>query len=241
MIKEPFYTANDQGEATMRIDHPSDLVLSPHKEVITGLKSFSKVSKAAPKVRTAKECKEDGNAALKQKELLRAHASYTEGLRLVTENAEVKDNLAYDISRNRAHVNLLLNRLDEAKADAMAAIINVEDQKHKDLDSKAYFRAGCAAYNLGEFQEAKGFFGAQQKLSPNDKDATANLRKIEMRLREQATGIYDFEKIQAGLRLGRPRIDAANFTRNTMIKESPGHGRGLYATSDVKPGDIILC
>lgn len=241
MIKDPFYTLNDHGEATIRIDHPSDLVLSPHNEVITGLKPSSKVSKPAPKVRTAKECKEDGNAALKQKELLGAHASYTEGLRLVADNAEAKDNLAYDILRNRAHVNLLMNRLDEAKADAVAAVTNVEDQNHRDLDSKAYFRAGCAAYSLGEHQEAQGFFEAQQSLSPNDKDATANLQKIEVRLREQATGTYDFDRIQADLRLGRPRIDAANFTRNTMIKESHGHGRGVYATSDMNPGDIILC
>jgi len=44
--------------------------------------------------------------------------------------------LAYDLLQNRAHVNLILNRLDE---DVLSSLTGPEDQKYKDLDSKAYF------------------------------------------------------------------------------------------------------
>lgn len=160
---------------------------------------------------------------------------------MVTKNAGAEDALTHDIFRNRAHLNLLLDRLDEAKADAMAALTKMEDQRHKYLDSKAYFRAGCAAYKLGEFEVAKSFFGAQHRLSPGDKDAALNLQRTECRLREQTTGVYDFEKINARLSLGRPRTDAASFTQKTEIKASLRHGRGLYAATDMNPGDIVLC
>jgi tetratricopeptide (TPR) repeat protein len=251
-VKEPYFTLSDQGDPTLRIDHPSDLVVctdslrtdSPHSSTEEVGDSEGAVSATAPTAlaaKTARECKEEGNAALKQQALLLALANYTQGLQLVTTDGAAKEDLACDLFRNRAHVSLVLNRLDEAKADALASLTGLEDQKHKDLDSKAYFRAGCAAYNLGEFQEAKRFFEEQQGLTPSDKDATVRLRKTELRLQEQATGVYDFNKIKAGLSMARPRVDAASFTRNVKVGQSPGRGRGLFATRDMDSGEIILC
>ncbi|KAF4627530.1 hypothetical protein G7Y89_g10624 [Cudoniella acicularis] len=251
VVKEPYFTLNDQGEPTLRIDHPSDLVCTDFlradssdfstKEVGDSQSAFSATTPTALTAKTAREYKEDGNAALKQQALLLAHANYTQGLQLVTKDSAVKEELACDLFRNRAHINLVLNRLDEAKADALASLTGLEDQKHKELDSKAYFRAGCAAHNLGDFQEAKRFFEEHQKLTPGDKHAAALLRKTESRLKEQASGMYDFKKIKVSLAMGRPRVDAASFTLNTKVGESPGHGRGLFATRDMAFGEIILC
>jgi hypothetical protein len=251
-VKEPYFTLSDQGDPTLRIDHPSDLVvcadslhtnspLSSAKEVGDSEGAIVATAPTALAAKTAREYKEEGNTALKQQALLRAHASYTQGLQLITWSGAGKEDLAYDLFRNRAHLNLALNRLDEAKADALASLTGLEDQDHKDLDSKAYFRAGRAAHNLGEFQEAKRFFEEQQRLRPGDKDITASLRKTELRLQEQLTGVYDFKKIKAGLVMARPRVDAASFTRNTKVGKSPGRGRGLFATRNMDSGEIILC
>ncbi|KAF2475065.1 SET domain-containing protein [Lindgomyces ingoldianus] len=231
VIKEPYFTLTDQGEATIRIDHPSDLIVC-RDEIIAN---------TAEKV--ASTCKDRGNAALKQQDLWLAHAKYTEGLKVARQEivSNTNPDLARDISRNRAHVNLILNQLDEAKTDAKASLTGRQDQRSKDLDSKAYFRAGCAAYNLGEYQEAKGFFEEQQKLTPGDKDASTNLRKIRMRLHEQETGIYDWEKIRDGLSRARPRVDAASFINNTNVRDSPGRGRGLFASRDIPAEGIIMC
>jgi tetratricopeptide (TPR) repeat protein len=244
VIKEPYFTLSDQeGEATLRIDHPSDLVVCTD-EIANSLTSTNGVNGHAEDTeKIARMCKDKGNAALKQQDLPLAHAKYTEGLKVARQDVVSNTNpdLARDISRNRAHVNLLLNQLDEAKTDAKASLIGREDERSKVLDSKAYFRAGSAAYNLGEYQEAKSFFEEQLKLMPGDKNASANLRKTETRLREQETGRYDFKKIKAGLSRASPRVDAANFIRHTKVKDSSGRGRGMFATRDIPTGEIVMC
>jgi tetratricopeptide (TPR) repeat protein len=251
-IKEPYFTLSDQGEPTLRIDHPSDLVVcmdnlrtdSPYSSTSETNDSGGAAAPAALAAKTARECKEEGNAALKQRSLLLAHANYTQGLQLFTRDGAAKEALTCDLFRNRSFVNLVLNRLDEAKADALASLTGLEDRNHKELDSKAYSRAGSAAYNLGEFQEAKSFFEEQQRLTPGDKDAAASLRKTELRLLEQATGVYDFKKIKARLITAHPnhlRVDTASFTSNANVGESPGCGRGLFAAREMNSGEIILC
>ncbi|RDL33978.1 SET-containing protein [Venustampulla echinocandica] len=251
-VKEPYFTLSDQGDPTLRIDHPSDLVVckdvfrtdsprSPTEELGDLEGAVSATAHTSPAGNTAREWKEEGNAALKQQNLLLAHENYTQGLQLVTRDGAAKEDLVCDLFRNRAYVNLILNRLDEARADALASLTGLEDQKNKELDSKAYFRAGCAAYDLGEFQEAKRFFEEQQRLTPDRKDAAARLRQTELRIQEQDTGVYDFKKIKAGLSVGRPRVDAASFTRNVRVGESPGRGRGLFANRDIDSGEIIIC
>lgn len=245
-IKEPYFTLSDQGDPTLRIDHPSDLVVctdSLHTSTpyppVEGARTFED-DVVAPEQKTPTEWKEEGNAALKQKDIPLAHANYTKGLQLMPSDGAAKEDLAYDLFRNRAYVNLILNRYDEAKADALASLTGREEQNSKDLDSKAYFRAGSAAYQLGEFLEAKRFFEEHQRLTPGPKDTT-RLRLTELRIKEQATGGYNFKKIKAGLSEARPRVDAASFTRNVTIRESPGRGRGLFTTRDLNSGDVILC
>jgi len=223
-IKEPYFTLNDQNEPTIRIDHPSDLVVTD-----TGDKS----------AKSAKACKEAGNTALKRTELAEAHENYSKGLSLIKEGEE---DLARDIHRNRALVNLQLHRYDEAKTDALASIINDDnDPKHKDLNSKAHSRAGTAAYNSGDYTEAKRLFASKLNLSPGDKEANTYVRAIEARLKEQDIGSYDFKKIRANLSQTRSRIDVASYTGKTAVKATANAGRGLFATQDIKANDLIIC
>lgn len=248
VVKEPYFTLTDQGEATLRVDHPSDLVVCRDEVANRGLNLDSEgkdhAGDAVAEVeKMARTCKDEGNAALERHNLPLAYAMYTEGLKLASQDVVYSPNpdLPRDLSRNRAHVNLLLNQFDEAKTDAKASLTNNPDQRSRDLDSKAYFRAGYASYNLGEYQEAQGFFTAQQTLAPDNKNASAYLRKIQARLREQDTGAYDFPKLRAGLSRSRPRVDAASFTRHTAVGASPGRDRGLFATRDVPGGGVVMC
>lgn len=248
VIKEPYFTLTDQGEATLRIDHPSDLIVC-RDEIANGSRtSANKVTghaedDAAAAEKIARMCKDEGNAALKQQNLPLAHTRYTEGMKVARQNVASNTNtdLTRDISRNRAHVNLLLNQLDDAKIDANASLIGRDDRQSKALDSKAYFRAGCAAYNLGEYQEAKGFFEEQREIVHGILDVRADLQKIEMRLREQETGTYDWKKIRAGLSRACPRVNAANFICDTEVRDSLGRGRGLFATRDIPAGGMVMC
>jgi tetratricopeptide (TPR) repeat protein len=236
IIKEPYFTLTEQGEPTLRIDHPSDLVIC-HEEGTKDWADAAAAEKAATRFKT------QGNNALKKQDLPLAHEKYTTGLAIAKQDIVAGENpdLARDIFRNRAYVNLLLGRLDEVKTDARASLTGRDDQKSKELDSKAYYRAGSASYNQSRWQEAKCFFQEAQKLTPDDKDAKVQLKKIEARLREEEAGGYNLMKIRTGLSKARSRVDAGNFIKNTVVKDSPGKGRGLYATRDLAPGETVMC
>jgi tetratricopeptide (TPR) repeat protein len=246
IIKEPYFTLTDDGEPTIRIDHPSDLVVVPESEAwSTNGTNGEATDDAAAAEKKARSCKDQGNAALEKQNLPLAHARYSEGLRVARQDIVYNTNpdLARDLSRNRAHVNLLLNQLDEAKADAKAALIGKEDDpRSRELDSKAFFRAGMAAYHLGDYHEAKELFEQRQKLTPdiNPKETQAMLRRIQIHLDEQEAGTHDLKKLRAGLSRARPRVDAASFVGKTAVKDSPGRGRGLFATRDIPAGEIVM-
>lgn len=225
-VKEPYFTINEQGEPTIRVHHPSDLIRMPDEE-------NGKI------IRTPQKCKDLGNASLKKKEFWEAHSFYTQGLQSKAKPGE--DDISKDIYRNRAHVNLILNRFDEAKADGIASITGIDDEKHKLLDSKANFRAGSAAYSLGEYEESQKLFKTALGLSPDDKDAQTYLRSIDARLNEQRTGEYNFNKMRLKLSKSRSRVDAATFSNRITIGKSPLGGRGMFAAQDIKAGELILC
>jgi tetratricopeptide (TPR) repeat protein len=233
VIKEPYFTLTDEGEATIRIDHPSDLVSLTNEVAKEDLKDAAAAEKAATK------CKNKGNAALKEQDLPEAYARYSEGLEIATDHSIAS--LARDIARNRAYVSLLLGQLDEVLEDAKASLIREDDQRSKDLDSKAYFRAGSAAYTLGQYPLAQKLFEEQQKLTPGDKDGKTYLKRIAVRTREQESGSHDFTKMRVNLSKARSRVDAATFIGKTEVKDSANKGRGLFATRDIAAGDLIMC
>jgi tetratricopeptide (TPR) repeat protein len=230
VIKEPYFTMTEQGEATIRVDHPSDLVSLTDEIADSELKNAEKA---------ATKCKNKGNAALKEQDMPEAHARYSEGLKIATEHS--LSSLARDIARNRAYVSLLLGQFDGVLEDAKASLIREDDQRSKDLDSKAYFRAGSAAYSLGQYPLAKKLFEEQQKLSPGDKDAKLYLKRINIRLKEQENGTHNLTKLSVDTTKARSRVDAANYTGHTEVKDSASRGRGLFATRNIAAGEIIMC
>jgi tetratricopeptide (TPR) repeat protein len=229
IVKDPYFTLNDQGEATLRLDHPSDLV-ALRDEIPNNIKDAEKA---------AASCKKKGNAALKEQDLPEACARYVDGVKIAS--LHDKPDLLRDTSRNLAHVHLLLGQFDQAITAAKASYIGGDDPRSKDLDSKACFRAGGAAYSLGDFLAAKSFFEEQQKLTPDDKDGKVFLKRSALRLREQDTGVHDFAKIRLGFSQARPRVDTATFIANTTIKTSSGKGRGLFAIRNIAVGEVVMC
>ncbi|KPM38328.1 hypothetical protein AK830_g8223 [Neonectria ditissima] len=238
LVKEPYYTLNSQGKSAIRIDHPSDVIilaLSDGPEAWRRRKN----SDLPRVVKSPEKSKEQGNAALKKQDLARAYARYTEGLQAIS-NDETDSILAKNLFRNRSHVNLLLKRFDEAKTDALSSLTHGQEEEEKSLDAKAYYRAGLAAYALGDFRDAKGQFEAQQKLQPDNQHAKFNLRRIELRLQEETTGMYNLKNAVSSLSKNEGRPDVASFNGYTEVKRSPGAGRGLFATRDIQADDIIM-
>ncbi|KAI6758424.1 hypothetical protein HG530_010664 [Fusarium avenaceum] len=239
LVKEPYFTLNNQAEHTIRIDHPSDLIVT---EISQDPESWRK-KECLPCGETisAEICKKTGNnALLKKKNLAQAHFHYTKGLNLLAQRDGNKT-LRKDLCRNRAHVNLQLHRFDEAKSDALSSVTNGQSDELRGLDAKAYNRAGWAAYAQGMFLEARQFFERQAALQPGERYPRAYLLKIDARLREQTDGAYNMESVVSSLSKTGGRPDVANFNGPTEIKNSPGAGRGLFATRDIQPNEIIMC
>ncbi|KAL5590805.1 hypothetical protein FOBRF1_014362 [Fusarium oxysporum] len=240
VVKEPYYTLNGQGERTIRIDHPSDLVVRTmsgsqeswrHKEHYSGRSDL-----ASPE-----HYKRKGNdALLKKKNYSDAYFWYTEGLKLLKSD-EGCETVRKDLHRNRAHVNLHLQIFDEAISDALESLTSDETKDLKSLDAKAYNRAGLAAYSQGEFLKARRYFEQQERLQPDDQHPKLHLRRVDARLREEANGIYNMSKIVSNLSKTGGRPDTASYYGPTEIKNSPGAGRGLFATRDIETNEIILC
>jgi hypothetical protein len=90
VIKEPYFTLTDQGEATLRIDHPSDPIVCRDEIANSSLTSANEVNShaedAAAAEKIARTCKDKGNAALKQQDLPLAYAKYTEGLKVARQD-----------------------------------------------------------------------------------------------------------------------------------------------------------
>lgn len=252
VVREPYFTVTEQGDATLRVDHPSDLEWLDDEDVPSGHKLEHGLEDAETVVQEARRCKERGNSTLAARDPALAYTHYTRGLIHLTQhqgkdsshsNSAQLDAITRDLYRNRAHTNLLLNHLDAAKSDAISSLTGrstTPDAGSLALDSKAYYRAGCAAYNQGNYQEARDFFTKRQQLTPEVGDAAT--RKTDQRIRERNTGAYDWPRTRAAAALSRSReIDAASFVAKTRVGDSPGRGRGLFAACDIPRGGLVMC
>ncbi|KAI1013672.1 hypothetical protein LB503_010702 [Fusarium chuoi] len=240
VIKEPYYTLNAQGECTIRIDHPSDLMITAIAENPESWRDNKHYSRRTNLVSPG-EFKSKGNhALLKKKNYAQAYFWYTQGLKHLKSD-EGCETVRKDLHRNRAHVNLQLQRFDEAISDALDSLTGGETEDLKSLDAKAYNRAGMAAYSQGEFLQARRYFEQQERLQPEDQQPKLHLRRVNARLREEAEGTYDMKRIVSNLSKAGGRPDTASYCGPTEIKNSPRASRGLFTTRDIETNEIILC
>ena len=237
-IKEPYYQINGEGSYSLRIDHPSDLVRLSARDprVPQGI-----CADMTENDKSALDWKTEGNTAYSAGQYLLALYAYSRGL---DGCATVDRPLEYDLLRNRAVANIFLKRFEQALEDAKAAIIpidNQEDERAIALNSKAYERAGRAAYELGRYEEAEASFKKMRELAPSNEDALGLLKRIQQRMREQSTGDYDFMTMSKSSNKKHNRLDHADYTSNTTIRDAGESGRGLFATKDIKAGQLVLC
>lgn len=242
VVKEPFLTLLEYDKRPcIRVDHPSDLMdadsLAPD---LRDSEPFLEVLRDNHK-RTPLQYKEAGNTAHRNKNFSVSNAHYTQGLLLLTDDADGSNHaMKQDLYRNRSHAKLMLGLYEGAVEDATAAITHVQDEKHIELDVKAYFRAANASYKLKRFDRADHYLRALLELMPADKDALVLLKRTKKRLQEQERGKYDFGHLDQQI-ASQMSIDTADYLVNTAIApSSPGHGRGLFSTRDLKAGELIM-
>jgi tetratricopeptide (TPR) repeat protein len=158
--------------------------------------------------------------------------SYTQAI-----DSSSPGNLAFkqDVHRKRAFANLTAKLFTAAKDDALASCS--EDV----IDEKAYYCAGRAAYELGDYTKSKEFFENASKLNPKDSRYKKELKRANSRIKEQEEGMYDFDSMIASVNEQNVHLDHADWTKNTMIKSTLTRGRGLFAARDIEAGELVLC
>ena len=112
--------------------------------------------------------------------------------------------------------------------------------REAELNAKALFRAATAAYHLDDYEGSRTILGKLRELTPNDESAAMLGKRIRLRLREQARGNYNFDRIRKCAESSE-NVDVASFLLRTEVHPVPINGMGLFATQDVKAGDIVFC
>lgn len=106
VIKEPYYKRAADGRTSLRVDHPSDLMLvdADHPLVPKKFQPYRASAKATP---SAAAPKANGNRAYQLQDSRKAHELYTKALEVCPNDDE---KLKRDLYRNRSLMNLHLQR-----------------------------------------------------------------------------------------------------------------------------------
>ena len=163
-IKEPYYKGSADGGYTIRVDHPSDLiVLQPGHHLIPLAWALQAVDLA----KSALKWKEDGNTAYLEKDYFGAVDNYTRGIEACGDHDVT---LRCDLLRNRAAANLGLARYESAFNDAESAIVPESSPNSVQNNIKTHGRLGRAAYALGDWNSADAHYAQALLLKPDDLD-----------------------------------------------------------------------
>lgn len=109
------------------------------------------------------------------------------------------------------------------------------------LSEKAFYRVACAMSGLGRFSECLETLEVLLAHHPECEPAKKELARTQRLSREQARGEYDYKAMYEAAKDTPPCLDNATYIGPVEIKDSNGHGRGLFATEDIAAGEILLC
>lgn len=136
----------------------------------------------------------------------------------------------------RAQCLINLGRIHEARKNAAAA---------SSLDMGlgiAWLRRGLCEGRLGLLSEAEVSLRKALELEPAEKRVEAELQDI-LRRKGEAAGTYDWGSVLGRFfetRGGEP-LGFEPFLGPVRLGRTQAHGRGLFATADVKRGALLLC
>ncbi|KAI6370623.1 hypothetical protein MCOR25_004167 [Pyricularia grisea] len=235
-IKEPYYKRTADGGLFVRVDHPSDFVpLRPDNSIIPERLATHKTRASPPVLRL----KENGNAAFKKGNFETAIDLYSHALE---RTGDGDDSLRRDLWRNRAAAYLRLGRCELAISDALASMVQLDSasKEANDLNIKALFRAGRAAYEMRDFYQAKKHFEGALELDGDHKETRVELSRTMKRLSEQESGRYDFPRMLKSVSMQHSQLDHASCLSRTKICQTENRGRGLFTTVPLNAGDVVF-
>ncbi|CUS08011.1 unnamed protein product [Tuber aestivum] len=231
IVKEPYFKTTSSGETSIRVDHVSDIIFLDGEDDRIPEEWRPKLKLLA---RRSLDWKNDGNRFYKEERYFEAAKCYTKGLEI----AEPCSASAIVLLLNRAQTYLELGYNEEALADADRAL------SYEPVNQKALYRSAVACYEDGDYESAKTRLVKLLKEFPENKSAKERLLRTFQRLQEQRRGRYEFLKMRNEVKAWgnkRGKLDCAEYVGPVRVGDAGPKGRGLFATRDVKFGELLLC
>lgn len=158
-------------------------------------------------------------------------SSYTQALDTAPKEDQV---FIRDLYRKRAYANLTAKHFNVVLEDALASCSG------DDSDSKAYYCAGRATYELGLFEESKAHFQKALQSNPKDLKSRKDFNRATARIVEKDDGNYGFDSMVGSVTRNHIHLDYADFIKNTTVSKTINHGRGLFAAKFIPAGGLVL-
>lgn len=171
--------------------------------------------------------KRSGNEYFVQKRYSEAIEAYTNGMK-----GETDDAIKLDLLANRSAAYLALHKYKLGLTDANSVL----DVKRNHI--KCIFRKSKSLFGLAEYENALAFLSSigMDALSEPDKKIVADLvSKAKSLILQSKSGIYPWKDI-----LQDKCDDIAEYVGPVIVKNTSTKGRGLFATSAIKAGQLIL-
>ncbi|KAJ6258634.1 hypothetical protein Dda_6682 [Drechslerella dactyloides] len=233
LLKEPLYTMSMMVIPGFRVDHPTDIVVLEDDD-----EYVPEVWRKPAVVRTALQCKELGNAAMRENLPKKAVKLYNAGLKTLKESGRddpESEELKLNLLRNRALGNIRLGYFQTALRDAEAVLAKEPN------DEKALFRRAKALYSLRDWPRAGNTLKHMTAEYPKNAVAKALFKSCRRRMIEELMGEYDWVKMVKLAKEDKPSslFDFADYKRPVEIRPSPISGNGIFTKHKVKAGDLL--
>ncbi|KAF2198011.1 SET domain-containing protein [Delitschia confertaspora ATCC 74209] len=228
-VKQPCWTQLPDDAFHIRVDHPSDFVkLEEDDELIP---ETWRAEKKEEVKKTAEEWKKEGDMAFLKKKFRVAMKCYKNGLLAPSLTISAKT----DLHRKKCGVNIVLTRLDDAATDLANAICSL-------LSTSSSHSPSLNPLQIVTWlHEDTPMNLLPEALQSVPKPFLELASRIKFDLGVfQPTPVYDFPLMTSYVTPLTLHLDCPNYTSSTMIRQTPTHGRGLFASKAFKRGELIL-
>ncbi|BGP34145.1 hypothetical protein JCM10296v2_005960 [Rhodotorula toruloides] len=238
VVREPTFKMNANGTMSLvRMDSPTDFeIVGPDHPLFSTL-SFATPPPVSPRPDDF-DFKALGNKYFVAKKDLLAVKAYTDGL-AHTPSPQVR--LLLRLNRSQAHLRLenyasayhdssfVLKQLDESAGEPPQARL------------KATIRLARAFEGMRHLDHALEQFGKVIELDAGSKEGIEGKERIERKLRERDTGVYDWRELEK-LAETQTKLDIGDFIGSIKVVEMQerGGGRGVVATREIEAGEVLL-
>ncbi|KAK4700681.1 hypothetical protein P7C70_g5558, partial [Phenoliferia sp. Uapishka_3] len=237
-IREPTYKMAATGPGTLvRIDSPTDALWigENHPLFKSAQWKFPGPAQAVVDFRAV------GNVQFGKGQFRLAAKTYSRGI-----EARLKLSDQILLHLNRSAANLGFGAFKAAYSDAEIVLTMLESgvEGSKTSKIKALQRRAVAEEKMGHHQRALKHFEELFAYAPDCSDAQKGMKRISAKLEQAQSGNYDWVHFFKSSFAGDDscRHDVADFVGPCRIAKvaERGGGRGVLATEDIKPGEVLL-